>query len=775
MFRNNLISVLRSLWKSKGITLINLIGLTVGLTIAIILLMLIKYETGYDSFHKNGKNICRIITGIKNNERKVEHIFYTPPAMGEILKTEYAELTDRVTIAKDGPKLKIKNELYTDITYYADNNIFKIFSFNMIGGSSEKALTEPNTIVLTKSLAKKIFGNTNPLNQVIDSNGKSYEVTGIIEDIPTNSTFRFSALISLSSFSGYSAALNNWNIFGYYVFINIPEALSKEAFEPRLQKLAEKHTEERSFFLQPLFRIHLYSKADYGMESKLDGNVNNLILYTFFAFFILLIVIINYTNISFNQIHKKSSEVGMRRILGASKYQVFIRSWLEAFLSCAVSVILALLIVNASLPELNLLINRKIGFSFIMGSIFDVSILLLAISILLGLIPALRLVKNSTPQVLRKAADFNKSNKFVKGMLVVQFAIALFFLISTILVSRQINFINSNVGVKEEEEIIDVINKYDPADKGAAGISKIFFAAVSQNNIIKTSYYEGGGGFTDLDINNKKVNCLIMNTSDTYFSFVNSKIKIGRDFNEKTYPSDAAGAVVVNESFINKYNIADPLNTQIFSGERTYKIIGVAEDFYFSLKDKILPVVIMPAEYADFCSFKIDKKDTKAALDIIRKEWAKYYPDRMPKIQFESENVGLLYFAELTAQKIFSILSLISIFLSLLGVIGLSSLIMVKRKKEIAIRKIHGATINSLLFRFSKEFMIVIAIAFTAASALSYSYINKFLEDFVYKIKIDSIPFIESLATVMAIVLLTVTIQSLKALYANPIESIKSE
>lgn len=776
MFKNNLISVLRSFWKSKTITFINITGLTVGLTVSIILIMVIRHENSYDTFHKNSGSIYRVISGLTNGDNKTDYISLSPAAFGENLKTEFPGLGDKITLTKNSPRLKIGETLYDGDVLYADNNFLKIFSFNLIKGSADNALAEPYSIVLTRALADKIFGNSDPFYRSIEIKGKNYKVTAIAENVPSNSSVRFNALISLSSYSGYNKGADNWSRLDYSVYVQLPESISKDNFESKLGSFIKKHTNEMSFCLQPLLKIHLHSKIDYAMNSVLLGNISDLYVYSFFVFFILLIAVINYTNISFNQILKKSNEVGMRRILGASKIQIFMKSWLEALLICTASFAISLILIKAAIPELNSLMNRNMEFSFIFGSMFYISLVLLSVSVILGLLPALKLIKSSNPQTLKKGNGFNTSNGFVKVMLVVQFAIALFFIITTMFVSSQVGLIDSNLNIRDDEDFIVVNNTgFNQEDKDAAGKSKIFFDAVSANGLIKASAYSGLESNDDFVVNGRKINCFVMRESEGYFSINNHKIISGRKFNEKQFPSDAAGAVVVNESFIKKHNLTDPLNAIISSGNDNYNIIGVVEDYYFSLKDKVTPQIVMLSPYAKSYTFKVDRQNSKAALGFIKNEWTKYYPDITAKYQFERESMQVFYHDEMVAQRVFKILSIISISLALLGVLGLSSLIMIKKKKEIAIRKIHGATSSNIILQLSKEFITVIAISFLIAGTVSYGYTVKFLEDYAYKTSINSIPFIMSLIMVTITVLAVIIIQSLKSLRANPVESIKSE
>ena len=787
MFTNNLISILRNFWKSKTTTFINLVGLTLGLTVAIILIILVKHENSFDTFHKNSNTLYRVLSVRQEPGSNIRKYFsFSPSALGENLKANFPELKNNVSLTATGPKMRIGEILYDEETLYVDNNFLKIFSFRMIKGNSENALNEPTSVVLTNSFAKKIFGNQDPFNNMITINKKAYKVAGIVEDTPANSSLQFSALFPISSYQIYNQIIDDWGNNLTYVYINLPINMSNESAEYMINQFTKTYKAEGTisvFALHSILRMHLFSNSDYGgikPESKTKGNITNLIIYTFFVFFILLTAIINFTNISFNQIYRKTNEIGMRRILGASKMQIFIRSWLESFIICIASFIFCLLVVSLILPEFNSLINRRIEFSSILGSLGEIGTVLFVVSLLLGILPAMKLTTQSNPQTLRRGINFSNSYKSVKGMLVVQFAIALFFLITTILISKQMSFINSKYNINEDEDIIQVRNSRN--EKTTDVQSKLFFENVAKSNLIKTSTFSQGIGVrnaTYLDefaLNGKKELCSIYKIEKEHFSMYNYKIKMGRSFDDKAFPSDTSDAIIVNESFLQKFGIKNPLNTIVTGSTKNYKIVGVVEDYAsYTLKQKIEPLVLLPVKKITDFSFKVSKQNELAALGLIKKEWKRYYPDEVLSYTFYNETVLKEYRDELISHKLFRILSIASISLSLLGVVGLSSLMLVKRKKEIAIRKILGASIQNLIFHFSKEFSIVIGIGFLIACAFSYNYVKNFLDDFVYKIRIDSIPFITSLVMIMLIVFTTISIQSLKVLYANPVESLKNE
>lgn len=786
MFKNNFISVIRNLWKSKTITTVNLIGLTLGLTVSIMLIILIKHENGFDAFHKNKNSLCRVLTVSKeqNSNQKTYHTF-TPSALGENLKANFPELKNMISVTIKGSKMRIGEVLHEEKAFYVDNNFLRIFSFNMISGNAQTALSDPNSVILSKSFAKKIFGDKDSFNQMVTINKKAFKITGILEDTPANSTFQFSALFSINSLQFYNELLSSWSNNLTDVYINLPANMERTSTEKMINEYTKRYKNETpfsEFALQPLLRMHLYSANDYGIVSRdpSEGSITNLIIYTFFVFFILLTAIINFTNISFNQIFKKINEIGMRRILGASKMQIFLRSWLESLIVCAISFTICLLIIQAVMPEFNSLIKRKIEFSSILENSLEIGIVILSVTVLLGLLPALKLMNLSNPRLLRRGVNFSNSNKSVKGMLVVQFAIALFFLITTLLVTRQMQFVNSKHNINDDEDIIQVSNLRN--EKATAVQSKLLFEAIAQNNLIKMATYEQGTGvrsaskMENFEVNGIKKLISFDKVEKGFFSMFNYKMKMGRAFDAKKFPSDTADAIILNEAMVKKFAIKNPLNSTISCAGKNYRIIGVVEDYTLSsLKEEATPLALLHASNIMDFYFRVTKQNEKAALDMIKAEWKRYYPDQVFAYSFYNEIVMKDYNSEIIAHKLFKLLSILSISLSLLGVVGLSSLMLIKRKKEIAIRKILGASIHNLILHFSKEFGVVIAIGFIIACAASYNYIDKFLADFKYKTDIDSIPFLISLGIILITVFAAITIQSLKSLYANPIESIKSE
>ncbi|MFH1194905.1 MAG: ABC transporter permease [bacterium] len=779
MFRNNLVSVLRSLWKNKTTTVINVVGLTIGITVAIVLLVIIKNEKSFDGFHKDLTSLYRVLIKYDaENGGKQLISERTPSALGENLELDFPELKNRVVVTSDISKIKIGDNLYDETALYADNNFLKNFSFPLIQGNNEDALSEPNSIVLTESLSKKVLGDKDSYLQFIELYGRKYKVTGVAVDPPANSSLQFSALISLSSYSIYNQLKTHWSNNLTTVYINLPRNISKLSFETRLKQFTKKHMEKHSFAIQPFSRIHLYSKTDYGIKSK--GNINNLIVYTVFVFFILLTAVINYTNISFNQIDRKLNEIGMRRILGASVFQIFLRSLMESAVICAFAFSFSLMILSYILPNISYLFDRRIEFYLIKNSLFEIAALLAGVSLLIGLLPVAKIVKLSKSRILKKNIISRNSNIPVKGMLALQFSIALFFLITTILVSKQIGFINTSYNINDDDDIILVDN--NQGENSDNSKSRLFYNSIAQNNLIKSSAFSGGTGVIDafylemITLNGLSDFCYLDKVSDNYFDMNNIKILSGRSFNTERFQTDTSEAIVVNEAFVKKYDIKNPVGSVVPGENKNYRIIGVAKNFTFlTLRDSITPFMFTPATATSNFLFKVSKQNELAALNLIRNKWKEFFPDRIFSHTFFNESILRNYKDEIVAGKLFVALSIISIFLSLLGVAGLSSLLMIKREKEIAIRKVLGASMNDLILHFSKEFVFVILIGFCLAAVSSYNYLDYFLKEFVYKANIGYFPFVISFFIVSLIVFITITMQSIKSLFANPINSLRSE
>lgn len=779
MFRNNLITVLRSLWKNKTTTAINVIGLTIGITVAIVLMVIIKNENSFDGFQQNLNTLCRVLIKYDaENGGKQIISERTPSALAENLEIDFPELKNRVVATVDISRLKIGDKLYEESALYADNNFLRNFSFPLIKGDAERALGEPYSVILTESLSKKIFGGKDSYYQFVEMQGRQYKVTGLIKDPPPNSSLKFSALLSLSSFSIYNQLKNHWSNNLTIVYINLPNGENGLNFEPKLAQFTKKHMEQHSFAIQPFARIHLYSKADYGIKSK--GNINNLIVYTIFVFFILLTSVINYTNISFNQVDRKINEIGMRRVLGASIFQIFIRSFLESLVICGIAFSFSLLIIGYILPEINYLIDRNIAFSYLRESIFEIAVLLTVVSMLLGVLPSVKIIKLCKARVLKKNIIIKSANFSVKGMLALQFSIALFFLITTMLISGQIGFINSSYNINENEDIIIAeSNSGEELDNSKSGL---FYNSVAENYLIKSSSYSGGIAKLDaflleiISVNGAKDFCYLNKVSDNYFEMHNIQIKSGRSFDTELYQTDTSDAIVVNEAFVKRFDIKNPVGAVVEGENKNYKIIGVTKNFTFAtLRDSIAPFVFTPATAVTNFSFKAGRENLASAVQLLKNKWNEYFPDKTLSYTFFNESVLRNYKDELVAGKLFIVLSIISIFLALLGVTGLSSLIMIKKEKEIAIRKVLGASVKNLIFDFSKEFILVIFIGFCLAAVSSYNYLDYFMTEFVYKANIDFIPFIISLLIISAVVILTITLQSVKSLIANPINSLRGE
>ncbi len=782
MIKNNLLAILRSFQKSKLIILINILGLSVGLVAAILLIVLLKYEYSFDSFHENKETLHRVLS-VTNNLDSNENVYFprAPSALNEYLKEYIPGFNNLVTVTTTSPRLKIDGVLYNDKSMYVDENFLRNFSFDLVQGSLKQALSKPDAVILTKSFAQQLFGNSNAYQQSIIINEKNYTITGIIEDVPANSSIQFSALFPIKFYKTYKQLIDSWGNNLCEVYINLPGNKDRHETETlinRLTKIHERKGALTTFALQPLSRMHLYSKSDFGIEGK--GNATNLFIYTFFVIFLLTTSIINYSNISFNQIYKRSNEAGMRRILGASKSQIFFRSWAEAVIICLISFVISLQTVSAILPEFNELFDRRIEFSFVYKDILEIGLILLVVSILLGLMPTLKLLKISRPLSLRRGVEFTASNKPVKGMLITQFVISFFFLITALLVTNQLEFISYKHSIKDNESIIHV--RAGKSESNMVNKSHSFYNSVLQNSVIVNSTYSEGIGRRDVykiakfSVFDQKEYCYIERFEKNHVTIFNRNIIKGRDLDIEKFPADTNSSIVVNEAFLKLFDITKPFETFVSESLHKYRIVGIIEDYsIYSLKHDVQPLVLLPVRKITDYYFKVNKQNEETALKLIEKNWNEYYPNETFTYLFYDETIMADYRDEIVAYKLFMILAVVSISISLLGTVGLISIILIKKKKEIAIRKILGASIRNLVGNFSKEFLAVIVPGFVLASVISYVYINEFLEVFVYKASIDVSAFIIALALVLSMVLILVTIQSLKYLYKNPVDSLVKE
>jgi putative ABC transport system permease protein len=808
MFRNFLISALRNFSRNKFYTLLNVLGLSVGLAAFIFILLYVRDELTYDRHNLKHPRIYRIESNFTISNRH-DLFAIVPVPMGPAFKLEFPEVENftRLTDVGNAVFRFGEKEYYEDRFYFADSSVFDLFTLDFISGSADVALTEPFTMVLTEKTAKKYFGKQNPMGEMISSgSGRSYKVTGVIKDPPANSHLKFTALLSVVSLQELVGAENFnsmeplafWNI-GVYTYILLQENASMETIAEKFPAFYEKYMKpigdqiNASFELMytPLAKTH-FSKG-FGAELP-TGNMAYVYIFSAVAFFILLLATINYMNMATARSSNRAREVGLRKVVGAFRKQIVTQFLAESLLLAFIALVLAFLIVFIFLPDFNQLSGKDIRFTLFTQPVVIGTIVLITciVGIISGSYPAFYLSSFMPITVLKgKAAKSGKASALLRRVLVViQFFIAIFMIIGTIVVSSQLHFLrNTDLGFDKDNLV--VLEMQDSTFRSKAESFKnemlqnpaILSATNStgvpgQINWIQVVRVEREDEMADMAL-------ILAQVDYDFIRTMGMEIVLGRDF-DKNMGTDKTEAVLINETGVKTLGWEDdPIGKKMRYGfdldtnqGRLLKVVGVVKDFHFrSLHNKIEPVIFFISdEPRYYTTFRIDKDREKEALAAIEEGWNSFGANRPFDYRYITGIMEDQYAGEKKIGLIFQVTTIVAIFIALLGLLGLSSFIAEQRTKEIGVRKILGASVGNILGLLYREFVYLILIAFVIAIPVAWWRLDIWLNDsFIYHTQLKWTYFLVSGLAAFIVGFATVSVYIVRAASGNPVDAVKYE
>jgi putative ABC transport system permease protein len=794
MIRNFITTALRNFTKHKFFTFINIAGLSVGMASCLLILVFVFHELSYDRFHDNHENIYRICARGMIGETKVNQV-YTTAKLPETLIMDYGEVVNAARIlSRSNVEVKVGEEIYNESRMAAvDSTFFDIFSFPLIEGDAKKVLTEPNTTVLSESTARKYFGDEDPINKVLLMNGETaFKVTGIMKDFPENSHFHFDLLLSVVSFEG---RLNDhwWNN-NFRTYIVLRDDADPKELEAKFPAFIKKYIGEGKddwdkwlaagnnweYFLQPLASIHLNSSLNGEFEA--NGNINYIYIFISAALLIVIIASVNFMNLSTAKSEQRSKEVGLRKVVGSSKGLLIFQFLHEAVFMSILAFILSVVLVFIALPWF----NSFTGKSFELFDMYNLQTLpyllaaVLMLGILSGLYPAFYLSSFKPMEVLKSKINRRKNGVNLRGTLVVfQFVISIFLIVGTLVVYRQLDFVqNVNLGFNKEQIVV-------LHGAGALGNkSETFKELLFTNPNIKkvsTSQTLPGKGFMNWGCNVEgREGWLTLNMNITDIDFLDTyqmQMVEGRFFS-KDFLSDST-AIVINENAQKVLGWEDPLQRKVNMNGNSYHVIGVIKDYHYeSLHTQVRPMgmIMFPRDWRpSYVSVKITGEDVPETLDFIEKRWATTTGGFPYQFSFFDQEYQQLYDNEVQTSNMFIFFALIAIFIACLGLFALSAFVAEQRTKEIGIRKVNGAGVNNILLLLSSNFAKWVLMAFIISLPLGFFVMRKWLENFAYKIDLNWWIFAVAGLAALFIALMTVSFQSVKAALKNPVDALRYE
>ena len=800
MIKNYFKTALRNLLRHKSNSIINIAGLVVGFAAFLLIFLVIRYERSFDNFHKNKDNIYRVVR-IGKNPINREYRTGVPFPVTQSLRNEFPQLKNAAAIfgagnvqvdvlASDGSVLKKFNE--ADVSL-AEPQFFRIFNFSLAEGNATNALSEPNSALLTKDVASKYFGNwQNAMGKTIKLFGSDIKVTGILNNTPPNTDFPLSVVASYATLMK-NIDKNDWGSISdqNYCFIQFNNNTDPAQFKKLLDRFVVQHITPVNpgydLALQPLNEIHFDER--YGNFTGHLFSKDLILALSLIALFLLIIACVNFINLTTAKAIKRAREVGVRKVLGSNRRQLIFQFLGETGITALIALSGALLVVYICLPFLNNLLDIHLTISVLYSMNFIIFMIfsLLLVTLLSGFYPAIVLSGFKSIEVLKSATGTNnkKGISFRRALVVFQFVIAQALIIGTLVVASQMNYFrNADMGFTKAA----VINAAFPGDslsrtkvgflkneiEKVAGIQNISFSSF-------TPALTDGSWATDLRLpgNKSKTPDMIvtMEPADTgFFRLYNLPLVAGRIY----FPSDTMGEFVVNETVIKKLGIQNPetaIGKLVNVNGKTFPIVGVVKDFHASsLRDPIGPVVLTTIKNAyGLVNIKIKMSQSSSVISSLQSIWNKYFPDYVFEYNFLDQSIANYYKQETELSLLFKIFSCIAIFISCLGLYGLISFMALQRKKEIGIRKVLGAPVRNIAVMLSKEFTILIGIAFLIAAPISWYFMQKWLQQYTYRINMGVWFFIVTILGSLFIAWISVGYTAIKAALANPADSLRSE
>ena len=798
MIRNYIKTAFRNLWRNKIFSSLNIFGLAFGLACCLLMILFIKNELNYDRFNKNAKSIYRVAFSDYLNQGGFAT---TPIPIGPALKEQLPEVKAFTRFSTmDSYLMKYGTNEYFESISFADANMFRIFSFPFKEGNPNTALKDPNSIVISEQMAKKYFGNKDPLNKVlkIGSTGSLNSiVTGVFKTLPQNSQLQFNCLISFSTMYKLGWPTNLWQQMpgNYtYVLLNNPGDVKKLAAKlPAFVQHNDGNELSKdvtyNLILQPLNSIHLQSKLQ--SELRGAGDMSYIYLFGAIAFIILLIACINFINFSTANAIKRAKEIGVRKVIGAQRLQLINQFLSESFIMYLVASVVALLLIQLLLPVFNFISGK----SFVLSDIMQVPIVAglvmlgMVAGTVAGLFPAWSISRLSSIEALKgSGGDTGKKVILRKALVTVQFAASMALMVASAIVFQQMKYIREQSSLKQEDQVIVFpINSKLVKEYGA-----LKNQLTSNSNIASVTGTTNVPGFTSdswpirLTENSEAIQTENYVADDNFFKTMNFPILAGRGFNAQN-SSDVKEGFVLNETAVYKLGfkkIQDAIGkTILWGGDKDKKhgsILGVVKDFHFtSLHEKIAPALIQFAYYDwmtyNYLLVKLHPGNFNKTIAFIKATVASYDPNWLVDYKFFDENFASLHKKDEQQGQVFAAFSVIAILISCLGLLGLTIYATQQRVKEIGIRKVLGSSVTGIVNLLSKDFIKLIIIAAFIAFPVSWWAMNKWLEDFAYRIQISFLIFLVVGVSTISIALITVSFQSIKAAIANPVKSLRSE
>ncbi|HVG42983.1 MAG TPA: ABC transporter permease [Chitinophagaceae bacterium] len=795
MIKNYFKIAFRHLLKSKLYAFVNIIGLAIGITSCLLIGIYIWDELSYDRFHKNADRTVRVTWEYYFGEGETNETANTGTKVGPQFQRTFPEVEAYVRLMKYPRVIAYNNQAFDEKNFlYADSSFFTVFSFPLLKGDAATALDAPDKLVLTQSMAKKYFGNEEPIGKTVNVGGtKDFVITGIASDAPQNSQIKFDFVGSFKSLG--ASKEEKWSEANYTTFLLLKDKQQVNTLQQKINnymkgvnkeemKLSENHFS--AYHIEPFTKVHLHSKLD-GFEP------NNSITYIYIlgavALLILLIACVNYTNLSTAQSAGRSAEIGMRKVMGAHKKQVFTQFITESLLLTLFAIFIAVLLAVVLLPYFNQLSGKDLPVStlFLPQTLIPLLTLSVIVAITASAYPALILSNSKVIQVLKSGFTFTGSNGLRKSLIVLQFIISIFLIITTIVILQQLSYIqNKDLGYSKEHIVVLPVDR-----KTAEKFDDIKSAFENNKGVVsiagayeEPTHIGWSDGINTKD--NKSISVNAFPVDEDIVKTLDLKIIEGSDYNEtdvkqfdtSNNSENLRYTFMLNEAAVNAlgWTPKEAIGKTIIKG-REGVIKAVVKDFHFrSLHEPINPLLIfLDKRLVGSLFVKLSGNDIAGSLKDLEKTWKERIPHRPFQYHFLDEDYDALYKTEQRTAGVFTTFSTLAILLACLGLFALTAYTMVRRTKEIGIRKILGASIPDILTLVSKDFIRLVLLAVVIAVPIAWYAVNTWLEGFTYKIRLEWWVFAAGGIITLIIAFITICMQAIKTALTNPVKNLRTE
>lgn len=790
MIKNFFLIAFRYIARQKVFTFINITGLAIGLAASLLILLWIQDELSYDRFHSNAENIYRVEMD-QNYSGEVYHVYVTPEPSGPVWKEKIPEIVEQTRVRRLSRTLFRHDDMvfFENSLMAVDSGFFSVFSFPLISGDPDDVLSDPHSIVLTEELARKYFGDKNPVGQTLSlDNRYVFTVTGVTKDLPHNSLFTFDALLPYSFLQEEEAMSNSWGSNSIYTFMLVNKGSDIENINSKLTGVVREYLPENSndYMLFPLTEIHLHQQFGF---THSNGPVTVIWIFAAVALFVLLIACINFINLSTAKAATRAREISIKKVTGASQKTLITQFMLESMLMVAFSMILSLIIVGLLLNLFNNISGKEFALSDLLSIKFIAGFLLagLITGVISGIYPAFYMASLKPVAILKGETMQGKGNgRLRQALVILQFTLSILIAVSAVFLYRQLNFmLNKDLGYDKENLIAipmpdDMRGRYYSLKSRLSSDPLILGVTASMRNPVMIGSNSGGARWEGKDPE-KQVLIGVNAVDYDYTATMKMQMASGRDFSREftgDMARDTTGNFLVNEEVANIIGQGDPVGKGFRFMGLNGKIVGVLKNFHFKGADQAIePMAFALADtnYLGTALIRLTPGRTRESLSAVESAWGEIIPEYPLQYTFISEDYKNLFRSQMRLTELLKYFTILALIIASLGLYGLSSYSAERRTNEIGIRKVMGASSTAVVITMVKEFLWLVLISLVIALPSGWIIVNSLLKQFPYRVKADIFVFLLIAAGAILVAAVTISFHAYRSTRINPAEALKIE